>query len=205
MKLRERHPDLVTTPSAELLRKINRETIFATLPELAEAYTTTLPMWRVLHHYGQTHINEHDTEKQVNCLWLSHGSIDRNRSARYFSTDRNTAEARGAVYCYKCQRSLTSFWYVYRMEHDSHERSLIDTLLFIETTFGVKLPRDVILDFDPDTYYSFADAQNTSSQLLTYFAQAGKLRALKTVDPETFCQSLYALYTEGSSSEQSVQ
>lgn len=197
MQLRERYPDLVTAPSAELLRKLSRETLFAVLPDLAEAYTTLLPMWQVLHHYGQDYVTQHDTEKQVNCVWVSHGTVDKNRSARYFATDRNTGAPRGAVYCYKCQRSLTSFWYVYRMEHDLHERSLFDTMLLVEATFGVKLPRDVILDFDPDTYYSFTDTMAAQTQLLTHFDSASKLRALKNADPESFCQSLYVLYTEG--------
>lgn len=198
MKLRDRYPDFVTLSTAELLKRLSRETLFALLPDLAEAYTHVLPMWQVLHYYGQTHVHEGDTEKQVNCLWLSHGTVDKNRSARFFSTDRNTGTARGAVYCYKCQRSLTSFWYVYRMEHDTHERSISDTMLFIEATFGVRLPRDVILDFDSDTYYSFTDTKAEQSQMLAYFSQAGKLRALKTADPESFCQSLYVLYTERS-------
>lgn len=195
MKLGERYPEFVTLPTSSLLEKLSRETLFALLPEIAESYVSVLPMWAVLSHYGQDHVSEHDTEKQVNCLWLSHGSKDTNRSARYFATDRHTGGSRGSVYCYKCQRAITSFWYVYRMEHDFHGKSIADTILYIEACLGIRLPRTVILDFDPDTYYSFSDHQ-VEQQLIQYFSQALKLRVIRDQDPGSFLQSLYHLYTE---------
>lgn len=197
MKLIEQYPDFATIPTETLLQKVSRDTLFATLPDVSELYSSALQMRNVLKYYGQDHISSGETERQVNCLWMSHGSVDKNRSARYFSTDRKTGETRGAVYCYKCQRSLTSFWYTYRMEADIRGLSLNDTILFIERTFGVKFPRGPILEFDYDKFYSFSTETANQMNTLVFFEQAAKVRSLKEVDLPAFCQSLYALYMDG--------
>lgn len=195
MKLRDAYPELCNFSSDALIRKVDPGTLSACLTDIGDAYSLALPMWRVLVHYGE-YANQDDSGRSVRCLWSTHGTEDKNRSAKYFASDRNTGQERGAVYCYKCQKSLTSFWYVHQMMKDQGLTALADTIKFVEVTFGVPFPRDVLLDFDPDVFFSFESASKTSGAMRLAFDKARKLRELKTVDQAAYVQSLLALYTE---------
>lgn len=196
MKIRDAYPELCNFSSEALLQKIDPSTLHSCLTDIGEAYAIALPMHMVLSHYGE-HVGAGDSDRSVRCLWSTHGTEDKNRSSRYFPIDRNTGQPRGAVYCYKCQKSLTSFWFVHQMMKDQGFTQLEDTIKYVENTFGVPFPRDVLLDFDPDTFFSFeTEGPSSSGQLRMAFEKAKAMRDLKNVSPETYIGSLMTLFNE---------
>jgi hypothetical protein len=112
----------------------------------------------VLRNYGVEVVDGVD-EQQVSCVFLEHGSHDRNKSARYFAYDREKANDDESVYCYKCCKRWTPFWYVYKYEKEYNGLKLTGMFPLMKKRFGVAFPRDILLDFDPEKHYTFEDTQ----------------------------------------------
>jgi hypothetical protein len=130
---------------------------------------------------------------QVNCLLFEHGSNDFNKSARYYSYDRNTGEDKEGVFCFKCQKYLTPFWYLYKMEKDYRSVQIKDFFLFIKKIFRVDFPRHLILDFDPEAFYTFEDTEGRQG-ILSKFSYAKSLRGLRDSDSKMYLRSIVNLY-----------
>jgi len=193
MKLKEINPKLKNLPTKEFLTTIQWSTIFNLLPQVAEYYNSRLSMIQVLNHYGMGLEGGDTDEIQVNCIFLEHGSEDRNKSARYYAYDRNTCEAKEGVYCFKCQKYYTTFWYLYKMEREYRNMDLINFFLWIKVQFGVDFPKDMVLDFDPDSFYTF-DGPGDRQNILSLFSYAKTLREIKNNDPVLYLKSIVNLY-----------
>jgi len=150
-------------------------------------------LWKVLNHYGIDEPDAATEQAQIPCLLVEHGSSDRHSSARYFSFDRETGTHKEQVYCYKCSKILNSFWYIYKYERDFHELNIKDVFLFITKTFGTPFPSDLILDFDPEKFFTF-DSEDDRAASIEKFKLADKVRAYKDIDIQQWLDSLLTLY-----------
>jgi hypothetical protein len=192
MKVRIMRPEMVTANEDEFLGNLNFQYVYPLFGTIAEWYGEYIPLWRVLNHYGIWDVGDDTDEEQIQCLLIDHGSEDTHASARYFLHDRETDERREAVYCYKCQRLLTSFWYIYNMEKDRHGLTSVEIFHFIWEKFGVAFPRDLYLDFDPSAHYDYDMEQ--SEEKGKYFARAQEVLMLKESNPQIYLDSLIYLY-----------
>lgn len=194
MKLRDKVPEWVGAPTNVLLDAI-QNTMSDLIFQIADAYKLTLPMWRVLQEYGYD-VGPDDGEVQLHCRLPSHGGVDNNKSARYFPSDRDTGGAWGGVHCWKCQKRKTAFWYVHAMEKGRSDATIRDVIEFIQQRFRVPFPRDVVLDFDPDEFYSLSGPGVVRDDLSARFAQARAVREnLKDADQGAYANALVAIYT----------
>lgn len=192
MKIRDLHPDLGRVSLDRFFEVVKWGTIYNLFPQIAEFYNSRLSMVRILNYYGMDYVTEGVDHMQVNCLLLEHGSDDFNKSARYFSYDRNTGDAKEGVYCYKCQKYLTPFWYLYAIEKERKKITLLEFFQFVKRIFRVDFPRNLVLDFDPDSYYTFDDVGERQN-VLSLFSYAKSLRELKR-DPEIYLKSIIEFY-----------
>lgn len=193
MKLRNINPELADASLEEFFKKIQWGTVFSLLPQISEFYDNQLSMINVLKYYGLDYVVEGVDHMQVNCLLAEHGSNDFNKSARYYSYDRHTSDAKEGVFCFKCQKYLTPFWYLYKMERDYKSVQIKDFFLWIRRIFRVDFPRHLILDFDPDSFYTFEDVEEKQS-ILSKFSYAKSLRQLKDSDPKLYLRNIVSLY-----------
>lgn len=189
MKLLELHPEWLSKGPRDILTEIQSDTLFHLLDITAAYYEQALPLWRVLNYYGVDTIDANTESEHVPCRLLSHGTVDKHTSARYFTTDRNTGEHRPAFYCYKCQKMLTSFWFLYKQERDISERNLRGIYEFILDNFNIAPPIDQWLEFDPDLHFTF-DENAEPDLTAARFEQALKVRMLKQVDSKLYLEGL---------------
>lgn len=193
MKLRGINPKLSDVPLDQFFALVQWGTIFSLLPQIAEYYNNKLKMIYILRYYGLDYVYEGVDHMQVNCLWVEHGSSDINKSAKYYSYDRYTDNEQEGVYCFKCQKYLTPFWYLYKMEKDYKNVTIFDIFLWIKKIFRVDFPRDLVLDFDPDTFYNFGSSEDQQS-LMAKFSYAKSLRKLKKSDSKIYLNNIVNLY-----------
>lgn len=192
MKLRDLNPGLANVSLDEFFIKIQWGTLFSLLPQISEYYDSRLNMVQILHYYGLDYVEQGVDHMQVNCLWSEHGTNDFNKSAKYYSYDRHTGEAKEGVYCFKCQKYLTPFWYLFKMEKDQKGVHIMDFFKWVKRIFGVDFPRDLILDFDPNAFYTFDDIEEKQS-MLSLFSYARSLRKMKE-NPMLYLTNIVNLY-----------
>lgn len=194
MTLRQLFPELEVCDLEIFLEKISNSSIYNLFLEIAKKYEQQIPLWKVINFYRDADLSDYDDEVQVTCSLAEHGSGDKHKSARYFKYDRQTGELRPAVYCYKCNRVLTSFWYIYRKERDFRDLDLKGIFLHIWKVWGIDFPRELILDFDPESFYNFEDGTDEKIALAKIFAQAASYRMLKEVDVEEYKKVIVNFY-----------
>lgn len=193
MKLRDINPNLSDVSLHKFFELVQWGTIFNLLPQIAEYYDNKLNMIYILRYYGLDYVYEGVDHMQVNCLLVEHGSKDINKSARYYSYDRHSGNDKEGVFCFKCQKYLTPFWYLYKMEKDYKNLNIFEFFIWVKKIFRVDFPKDLILDFDPDSFYIFGspeDAQNIRSK----FSYAKSLRKLKEVEPKIYLNKIVDYY-----------
>lgn len=193
MKIRDIHPEFINLSEEDFISQIPYPPIFNLFMDISDYYDKELPLWQVLRNYGIYDVDEYSDQIQINCLNLEHGSTDFHKSARYFSINRETGEYRPSVYCYKCNKLLTSFWYLYKYEKDHHSLNIKEIYLMIWKKFGVKFPRDLVLEFDPDTFFSFDNDFEEKKSLKDGFIYAEKVRELKDHDLNLYFQYLKSI------------
>lgn len=193
MKLRDTNPNLIDLSLEEFFKVVRWSTIFSLFPQIAEYYNSRLSMVYILNYYGMDYVTSGVDHMQVNCILIEHGSQDINKSARYYSYDRNTGEAKEGVWCFKCQKYLTPFWYLYKIEKEYKDVQIFDFFLWIKKVFRVDFPKDIVLDFDPDSFYTFEDVEGRQN-VLSKFSYARSLRDLKGKDSKLYLESIVNLY-----------
>ena len=189
MKFRLSHPDFENFSDEEFIDKVPYDKIIHLFMKIADYYNKSIPFWRVLQSLGIYDVDQHTEESQVSCMLIEHGSADSHKSARYFSHDRDTGEYRPAIYCYKCNKLLTTFWFLYKYEKDNHGLNSKEIFKLISSKYKIPFPRELVLDFDPDTFFSFDENSEENRNMLKGFEVAAKYRQLK-VNPELYCEKL---------------
>lgn len=178
MKLRDQFPDsAMGMPLAELLQLTPTAHLQALMQPLSKYYETRLPLWRLMREFS-VEVDPSEGEQQVECSFSEHGSNDLHKSARYYTHDRNTGEASERVYCHKCNLMKTAFWYVLKQCRDHQNMQLKDVLRHLESHYGIPFPRDLLLDFDPDLYFSMGEG-DAHTRAVTHFSAARALRRLR--------------------------
>ena len=160
-------------------------------------YSKHLPIWRILNLYGEN-VGPSDTEQQVSCLMPSHGTSDRNKSARYYSFSRENDENEESVYCFKCDKRRTSLWLMYDILR-SEDMELVQVFEYVEKHFGVPFPRELLLDMDTDELLSLdPSGEPRMERIEALLATANKLYLNKPdgSDPNAlslYCQGVFDL------------
>lgn len=195
MRLIEERPEFHTMSVLEVIRNIPNAVITGTFHETNEHYSQYLDLTRVLSKYG-AEVYEGDRDAHVSCTLITHNGLDRHASARYFAYDSHTGEKRPSFYCYKCQRILTSLWYVYAMEKDYRGLNFRDTLVHIYQTYKVSPPITTWLQYD--TSLLAEQETHTKANIAQIKYVLNKVRELKMADEEMYLQCLNALMDSGS-------
>lgn len=192
MKLKDLFPDLEKVSTEEFLEKIKGSTLIDMMSELVDHYNINLRLWEILNHYGVDKVDETTEAMQVPCLLYEHGSGDVKNSAKYFSYDRETGDNSESVYCYKCQKKLTAFWFIYKYEKEYNGKNFKGILLYIKKIFKVDIPRKLILEYDPESKYSF-ETLECENETYSKFVEASKIRDLKITDDKEYINKLIGL------------
>jgi hypothetical protein len=189
LKIRDLFPDLEKALVKDFLEKLNMQTIFEVLPKLVDYYNSELKLWQVLNHYGNLDLYEDTEAQQVPCLLPEHGTEDKKNSAKYFNYDRDTGELSESVYCYKCCKKMTAFWFVYSYEKESNGKNLIEVLIYLDQVFKISLPKNIFLDYDAEQQYSW-DAVEENESIVHKFKYMESIRITKYADINKYVQEL---------------
>lgn len=192
MILRDMHPKWAKFPSKELLEQVSYNHIFCLLDEFTQYYNDKLSLCMILSRLGVDEVLEGTEEQQVPCILIEHGTRDTHASARFYSFNRESGEHVAAVYCHKCGKRLTAFWYLYKYLKDYHGVKLKAYFLKLEKEYGVPFPRDLVLNFDPKIFFTFEDQGRT--QAVKKFQDQERLRNSKQEDFESYAERLMLLY-----------
>ena len=159
-----------------------RPYIFMCFKSLVDYYDTHLDFREVLSHYG---VSVYDTdEQQVTCKLLEHGGVDITPSARFYKYDRETGKERHSVYCHKCNKLLTPFWYVYSMERDYRQENIWGVVDNIKKYYKIPFPRYIFNTFDPEKYQS--DVDDMEMDVGARFLESDNMRETKFSDVDIY-------------------
>lgn len=153
MQLRTTNPLLETSSFVDILRVTDFNYLTAILKDLSEYYDSKLKYSQILSNYG-VDIVVNGSDQNVNCVLPEHGTKDTHASSKYYTVDRNSGERRESTYCYKCQRTMTAFWFLFHMERTNGNFSVLKLIDLLEITYKIPPPVDLLLDFDPESYYT---------------------------------------------------
>lgn len=188
MRYGDLHPELSSLGEAEFIKSIPSNMIFTLLEEISGAYNSRLSLAFILNSYTQAGLTDQDDERQVHCIWPEHGTTDKNKSARYFKFDRNTGLKDEKVYCYKCDKAKTAFWYLFGISkaYKSHE-TMTDFMVDLYKVWGACFPREIVLNFDMDSYYSDFDSKSSEVSLMSVYDEVrNRIGPLLNQDVEVF-------------------
>lgn len=163
------------------------------LDKVIEYYDSKLSLRTILTRYGVDVPDQTDV-MQIPCLLPSHGTRDIHNSARYYSYDRESGEAKEAIYCFKCRVKKTGFSLVLALEREYRGKTLMDVLELMEGQFGIPFPKEILLDFDPDTYFTFEEDDSKIQQVLEAFKRARVVRNILRGDVTEYLAQLEGLY-----------
>ncbi|MFA5071095.1 MAG: hypothetical protein WC511_01840 [Candidatus Pacearchaeota archaeon] len=187
------HPDYKNYSEEEVIKSVPSSVLIAITPDVANYYDSRIRMGLVYQLYGHS-LDDSADQQQIPCLLPSHGTTDRHPSSRFYSSDRNTGEKRHAVFCFKCQRTITPFWLLYARESQRNLK-FRDIFLFISKVFKVAFPRQILYSFDPLLYYTM---ENTEvAQKVQKYLRAEVLLQLKLSGDASYLPELKRLIVEG--------
>jgi hypothetical protein len=189
MKQIELYPHWRTSPASLIIDEIGHEAFGNLVQPTAEYYKSVLSLPAVLEYYEAGEFNQDADSAYVTCKLATHGGEDRHASARYFRLNRETGEFDPAFYCYKCQKSYSSFWFTFYMEKDWHGRSLRDTIKFIDSDFHIPPPLELWFNYDASTYYAEDGGKIIEDPTLAFVA-AEKVLELKDSDVPLYLKNL---------------
>ncbi len=195
MKLRDSQPGLKALSQVEFIRQVPWEALMASMESLVGYYTPKISLAGFVSTLGRDEVEYGGGEQQVHCLLPEHGGCDLNRSARYFSANRETGDFEEAIYCYKCGIMLTSFWYVYRYLKEFRGVGFREFFEILLLEYGISFPMDLVLNFEPDTFYSFEKSKGVGIEEKLNFALS--LRRTRLEDQEGYRKVLRELWVSG--------
>lgn len=179
MKYKDTHPEHVHLRTKDFLSEVPPQAIFNVFKDLIDWYQVNLPLWVVLNFFGE-HLTGNEDEQQVQCRLPEHGTRDNHASARYFSYDRDTGKQKQTIHCFKCQKSTNSIGLLFKHLTQTQGMKPVEVFQFIEDNFQLEFPKSIVLEFDPETYYSFDGPSNLLMQeLIDLNNKIQESRALK--------------------------
>ena len=195
MKVRELHPDWISTTNSDLLERIPFDILLAVMDSVVTHYNGLMSLAGIINSIGRDTVSAELGEQQIHCVFIEHGSRDTNKSARYYTHNRETGAEEEAVYCYRCGRMLTTFWYFFRHLKDQQGLNLREYLQTLDGVYGLPFPRDLVLNFDPDTYYSFEASKGDG--VGRKLAHITAMREMRAEDPEAYSNFVRDLWVSG--------
>lgn len=196
MQLKAYYPDNATTlTTKEFLSYTQGAWIGAALEPISEYYNSKLSLPTLLAEYG-VEVDPGAKEAQINCTFSEHGSHDNHKSARFYNYDRKTDTKSERVFCFKCEKVTSAFWYAYKQKKDFEQMKLKDLFIWIEARFRIPFPKHILLEFDLESHYTFGSSSSTN-RTLSLFAQARNLHAYRS-DWDIFIPALQGLISQSS-------
>ena len=178
MLLRETLPKgIMQKSTAEFLKEIPLRYLVDMMPTLEEFYEESYSMLPILRDYG-VEIDSVSDNQQVNCSFKEHGTSDNHKSAKFFYEDRNTGKKSERVFCWKCQKVCTLFWYILKQAKDWKDLKMVDALVAAESRYGYRVPRSLILDYNVDNYYNIEKKENKTQRTMGLYRSAREIRNL---------------------------
>lgn len=148
----------------------------------AQLLDAEVELYSVLNYFGISEVGSFDRELQINCLLPNHGTRDSKKSSRYYR-DSNTNTAR--VHCFKCDKTLSGFWYFYYIKKDSDLDRKSIMISFIDA-FKPSMATDFFLE---------AEKSIDTKETLSIKQSIDINRKLKITNKEKFIEALYQLIT----------
>jgi len=148
MKLKQFYPHPITSYE-DWIDQVPPDALSLCSSFIYEKVNENFPLSKFLRVATKEDIYDGDEQCQVSCFLTSHGSMDSNKSARYFREDRETGEVSPAVYCYKCSSVLHTFGYVYTWMKQQDEKSNTRSVLkYLLETFSFTIPIEQINEYE---------------------------------------------------------
>ncbi len=139
--------------------------------QISKILTCEISIDLVLRHYG-VHVYE-GLEIQIPCILPTHGGRDNHNSARYY---KDSDYGFPMVHCFKCDKTLNSFWIYYTIEKDKGFSSIDIIYNFI---------KDFEVDFTEGMYFKETlksenyETEISLKQKIEYFKILKKSDSLK--------------------------
>jgi hypothetical protein len=181
------HPELAGLEESERLAKVPFRIVYANLDAIVRHYNDHLFLGNILNYYTGSDIYSGDVEKQVNCVLPSHGTLDKNKSARYYALNKETGLRDERVYCFKCLTSLSAFGFLYNYNKSyKNFNGMKDFFRLLKDRWGVRFPFEIVYDFDEESHYTFGEDER-KARVKDYYAYAeNALRPMFGIDAEAF-------------------
>lgn len=165
---------------------VGKGTMNSCMDGIRDYYNNHISLWWLLNQEGIHQVDQGVDALQIPCILKSHGSADNHASARYYSYDRETMEYKETYYCFKCGRSYRSFDLIVQLAKDKVELEFYEVFDYINKVYKVKFPYDLLLEFDPDEFYTFETSSKDTKRntVLEGFTTAKDIRSRKAMTPE---------------------
>lgn len=181
MRICEEYPHFVSKTDEDLIKSIPMSLLVMNFGALAEYYSPKISLRMVMNNEGY-YIPEDVDFMQVRCPLPEHGA-DMHPSARYYAKDRNTQSDKECIYCFKCGKVIESFsllWILHknRQKYSIHRQYFSDFLYNLTLTYRVPVPREMLLNLDPDNLltHNMGNSELPVEYLINAFAYAEKLK-----------------------------
>lgn len=160
----------------DYVRSLSSQSLMEYCFFISKKLDNAVNLYQVLHYYD-IDVSSKSDEEQIECKLPTHFGIDRNKSARYYSHS-NSGVAR--VYCFKCNSTLSSFWYFYKMEKQ-YDLGPSEILLKFIKQFKVEIS---------DDFYSFNQSQEDNFSNIPISQEIQYYRNLKFHNLNSFKKEL---------------
>lgn len=187
MKFIDLHPEFQGMSDSEIVTNIPSNVLGPILFDLSQYYSEQIRMGSIYSYYGYE-LDDTSDQQQIPCLLPQHGTSDRHPSSRYYSTDRNTGILKPSVFCFKCQKTVSSFWLLYMRESEFHGLRTRELLAFISKYFKVPFPRSILFNFDPLVYYTLEMSETNAKRKRIEYAEY--LLSLKKANDPLYLREL---------------
>ena len=111
----------------QFLKDLPKNEISSYIMHVSNLLNDQVEMHQVLGYYNIRSVGLIN-ESQIPCLLPSHGGGDNHLSARYY---KESQYGHSRVHCFKCDKTLSAFWYYYAIQKDADIYSLNILLDFI--------------------------------------------------------------------------
>jgi len=134
------------------LNELDKSKVGEYLLFVSKLLDTQIDLSVVLDYFG-IDVSTYSKEEQIPCLLPQHGTHDNKNSARYYR-DSDTNFSR--IHCFKCQKTLSGFWYFYTIQKDSDLKAF-------------QILKNYVKIFEPEItseFFDFEKGQNEKDEII---------------------------------------
>ena len=192
MRLIDSNPEYAQLSDQDLLKVMAPTLILSQIQAIADAVDDRTPIELVSQIYLPYRISSENDQEQIPCPLPTHGGVDRNPSARLYRFDRQNNKRRDSIHCFKCNKTVSMFWLAYIILKETRDMRPIEIISEIIFRFNVPLPRNVILNQDPEDMSSI-DKQRPRINIEPQLTTAAKIRNFKITNQDQYLNLLRIL------------